>query len=237
MSEEGLSIAQMMRRMAELGAPMEAILIAVEAIEAAQSKDDERKRKDRERKRAKAADLDASEEFPRKIHGTGAEIPPEIPHSTPSPKERSPTPPKEITPSPSSLRSVSVHAREAFAEFWQAYPKREGSNPRKPAEDKFIARVRSGVDPASIIDGARAYAASMAGNDPRYVAQAVTWLNQERWKDEHRPPTPPRPPPRGNAPRSYVEIAQQLIEEENRAADRNHSTGVVIDLAAASGGR
>lgn len=77
-------------------------------------------------------------------------------------------------------------------QFWKAYPQRAGANPKKPARDKFVALVKRGVDPAEIIAGARAYA-----SDPEtkigtgYVATAVVWLNQERWKDAYSTGGPP----------------------------------------------
>jgi hypothetical protein len=75
---------------------------------------------------------------------------------------------------------------QACLDFWQAYPKRDGSNPKTPALDKFQKLVKSGESPAEIIEGARRYAARFAksGDDRKFVAQAVTWLNQRRWEDE-----------------------------------------------------
>lgn len=93
----------------------------------------------------------------------------------------------------SSLCSDS--AREAFQEFKFAYPKRTGSQPWMPAEKKFLEHVKRGVDPAEIITGARAYAGSPAASDPQFVAQAVTWLNQARWKDEYHPADSSTGPP------------------------------------------
>lgn len=74
-----------------------------------------------------------------------------------------------------------------FDLFWSIYPKREGANPKEPARRKFATWVAAGVDPEAINTGARSYAASVAGGDARFIAQAVTWLNQRRWQDEHKP--------------------------------------------------
>jgi hypothetical protein len=86
----------------------------------------------------------------------------------------------------SSLRSDSVHAPvdDEFAVFWAAYPKREGSNPKEPARQSYQRARRRGVTAPELLEGARQYAAKMAGEPRRYVAQAVTWLNQSRWRDE-----------------------------------------------------
>ncbi len=71
-----------------------------------------------------------------------------------------------------------------FEEFWKAYPKRKGANPKAPAEVKFLKWVAAGVHPLDIIDGAMAYArSSMDIIGTPYVAQAITWLNQRRWED------------------------------------------------------
>jgi hypothetical protein len=82
-----------------------------------------------------------------------------------------------------------------FEIFWRTYPHRgEYPDPKKPARLKFEAAVKQGADPAAIIVGAERYRAAVEANgtDARYVAQAQTWLIQERWKDCHEAPEPPR---------------------------------------------
>lgn len=74
-----------------------------------------------------------------------------------------------------------------FDAFWLAYPSRGGHpNPKKPALTKFQAAVKRGVDPAEIVAGAERYAQHVAGagTKSQFVAQAVTWLTQERWADK-----------------------------------------------------
>jgi len=94
-----------------------------------------------------------------------------------------------VNPKPSiTINEPSIHTVDRFAEFWSVYPKREGSNPRKPAHTKYLKAVKAGTNPDDIINGARAYAnhcRSKGSEGTVYVAQAVTWLNQERWTDEH----------------------------------------------------
>lgn len=70
--------------------------------------------------------------------------------------------------------------------FWPAYPKRDGANPKTPAQKAFIAAVKSGAKPEDIIAGAERYRSGLRGKGQEgtvYVAQAVTWLHQSRWKD------------------------------------------------------
>ncbi|MBR1236860.1 hypothetical protein [Bradyrhizobium sp. AUGA SZCCT0182] len=55
-----------------------------------------------------------------------------------------------------------------FDAFWSEYPRRDGPNPRKPAEQRFDALVKSGLDPEF---------------GTRFIPQAITWLNQQRWSD------------------------------------------------------
>src|SRR5699024_7918787 len=75
---------------------------------------------------------------------------------------------------------ASADASDRFEEFWKAYPKRSKANPKKPAREKF-ERITKTVDPQILIDAAKAYAKSEEGNDPKFIAQTQTWLNQERW--------------------------------------------------------
>jgi Helix-turn-helix domain len=85
---------------------------------------------------------------------------------------------------------------EQFERFWRSYPSRAPyPNPKKPARQKFHAVIRRGVDPDDIVRGVEAYSAAVqaTGTDPRFVAQAVTWLNQERWTDHQAPAALPMP--------------------------------------------
>ena len=87
-------------------------------------------------------------------------------------------------------RSVAAATRpdvsDLFEEFWKAYPRREGPNPRKPAEQKFSALVKTGVDPAIMVSAVKQLAADEGRRGQigtRFIPQAVTWLNQQRWTD------------------------------------------------------
>lgn len=83
-----------------------------------------------------------------------------------------------------------------FDEFWLAYPSRSGPNPKKPASQRYASAIQHGVDPDLIIGAAKRYADAirLAKTDLKFVAQAVTWLNQERWNDQPKlPPQTARP--------------------------------------------
>jgi hypothetical protein len=80
----------------------------------------------------------------------------------------------------------TVRAPSRFDEFWQAYPRRDGPNPRKPAEVKFNALVQTGLDPEMLIAAVCKLASDEAarGNvGTRFIPLASTWLNQQRWAD------------------------------------------------------
>jgi hypothetical protein len=87
------------------------------------------------------------------------------------------------------IRAVALATRpsdDLFDEFWKVYPKRDGANPKEPARKRFRAAVRSGADPPAIIAAARRYADECRAKQQErtpYVAQAMTWLNQQRWGD------------------------------------------------------
>jgi hypothetical protein len=78
-----------------------------------------------------------------------------------------------------------------FETFWRAYPSRAShANPKKPAAQKFELAIKRGIVPAVIIRGAQNYAEIVRreGTEPRFIAQAQTWLHQERWTEYQRSP-------------------------------------------------
>ncbi len=113
-----------------------------------------------------------------------------------------------------SLRSHTVHTQD-FEEFWEAYPKRDGSNPKALAKKKFKEAVRSGVKPQAIILAAEqlaAYHQSKNQIGSQYVPHAATWLNQRRWEDHANNS--------GfvNGKSDWLRAREQEIEEEERKA-------------------
>lgn len=114
--------------------------------------------------------------------------------------------------------------RDDFESFWQAYPRRAGSNPKKTATIAYL-KARKIAPHAEIMAGLERYTASLTDqiNTP-YVAQAVTWLNQERWTDEHNPS-------RKKAKQSATDTAAEHLEALasltglGHVADRGTSAG------------
>ncbi len=106
--------------------------------------------------------------------GSSASGPPEAQH-----------PPNGVTNGTTERKhTVASVSDQQFQNFWRTYPSRgRHSNPKKPARAKFDAALKRGVAAADIVRGAQNYAGYVEreGTDHKYVAQAQTWLTQERW--------------------------------------------------------
>ncbi len=104
--------------------------------------------------------------------------------------------------------------------FWPTFPKRDGSNPKKPARDKFIRIVVNGENPEAILAGAERLAQDLRRQGKLgsvYVPQCITWLNQHRWGDD---PAPRGPRHRDqNRPQSFFDVA---MNELNGGDDERH---------------
>jgi hypothetical protein len=75
-----------------------------------------------------------------------------------------------------------------FSEFWQAFPKRDGDNAEAPARAAWRKAIAKGASPTAIVAGAKSYAATVAGREPKYIASAPRWLSEERYANA----TPPK---------------------------------------------
>lgn len=79
-----------------------------------------------------------------------------------------------------TARRSAAAAPERFGEFWAAYPRRSDKGHARTAYAKALKKVGA----ETLIVGAKKYAESVAGTEPRFVALPATWLNGERWADE-----------------------------------------------------
>jgi hypothetical protein len=217
-----MSLALTISSMTAAGCNAEQINAVVQAHEAEReqiaaekrAKKTAQKRKERERMSPYVA---ATDNDIVRQEATGGDNPP--------PKEIPPIPPKEITPPSRELRSLeSSRARAAFVEFKKIYPKRSGAQPWTPAEKKFLTVCREGISPDEILAGAAAYARSEAADDPKFVAQAITWLNQKRWADDY-PPRLARDGPNGhgrtNGTTAFVMSVLEDIENDKRRREES----------------
>jgi hypothetical protein len=116
-------------------------------------------------------------------------------------------------------KSTRPDVKSKFDEFWKEYPRRDGANPKAPSFKKFRAALASGTDPDEIIAGAKRYAAEMRAKGQEkspYVAQAMTWLGQQRWGDYGEP----EPAAASSAPDLYFQqdTPQFIAWEAHRRA-------------------
>ncbi|WP_300733755.1 hypothetical protein [Pseudomonas sp.] len=84
------------------------------------------------------------------------------------------------------VKNISNNTSDStFETFWSIYPRRVG----KGAAVKAFEKAARGTDPivinAAVLDHAAAWRA--AGTEPRHIPHPATWLNQQRWLDEHLP--------------------------------------------------
>jgi hypothetical protein len=82
---------------------------------------------------------------------------------------------------PSSSRKREEYDDPAFAEFWNAYPRKVG---KRAAWKAYLAAAGRGTDPAKIAKAALRYAEQRAGQPDKFTAHPATWLNQGRYDDE-----------------------------------------------------
>lgn len=124
-----------------------------------------------------------------------------------SPLLSSPTPPTNNPLPQSSLRSVSVQAREVFASFWTVYPKRTN---RKAAFAKLETALKAGVDPEKIIGAAQRYSDYVRFTEPQFIKAPDAWLNAGKYDDE-LPDEPPHARARAG-PRPTSAVVEMLNE-------------------------
>jgi Helix-turn-helix domain len=123
----------------------------------------------------------------------GAKEPVNEPVSEPvSESPPTPQPLAELFRLEASEETLSVS--EAFERWWATYPRKVAKEAARRAFGTILKDKRATF--AQLMDGAAAYAASRAGQDPRYTAHPATWLRGGRWADEPTPvplPAPTRP--------------------------------------------
>jgi hypothetical protein len=98
---------------------------------------------------------------------------------TPSPSSPH-TPQLPLTPN--SEPDGSESDGSGFDEVRAAYPRRDGDDPRKPAERAYRAALKRGATPAGLLEAARRYAAQHP-EPTRFIPRMSTWLSEDRWKD------------------------------------------------------
>lgn len=186
-----MSMSDLIQSMADAGAPMEAILIAVRALEARDNADADRRAKAAERKRLERARRDG--------HAT-------VTGQSQTKKEIPPTPPKEKN------NNISITREAEFSEFWAAYPRKVA----KPGALKAFRKARDKADMAEIMAGLGRY----QSQKPEYAdwRHPATWLNDEGWADDYGPPQS-KPPGNRSKPNTGQDAMIDALRNFSNEAD------------------
>lgn len=119
------------------------------------------------------------------------------------------TPQQPLTPNSEANASESAAPSVGFEDFWQAFPRREGDNPRKPAELAWSRAIKRGATPNGLLDAAEAYRRQNPA-PTRFIPRASTWLNEDRWRVE---------PTSSEVPRAGVVPSMFVREEDDRTPE------------------
>lgn len=221
-----MSIAALIRSMADAGAPAEAIALAVEAIEAAQGTVIRQREVARDRKRRQRSHgRDDSVTVTGQSRDTDETVTPSAPSLSPPPQ----TPPPHTHPrgdiyNPRAKAGPKVLA-ESFATFWAVYPKRKAKDAAERAFSKAMARIDDADPLAVILAGIER---AMPGwDDPQFIPHPATWLNAGSWNDD-----PPAPRTLTVRPANARTDAKLAARHENYAASWSGSEQAAGILAA-----
>lgn len=124
----------------------------------------------------------------------------------------------QVSPNPPPYSPPALEKPDlGFGEVWDAYPRRLGTNSRKNAETRYRAAVKSGCEPAAILDGVRRYAAqcdATGKTGTEFVKAAEAWLNGRLWECSYELTAPSRSPPPRQARRNTA------LDDLNDLTDR-----------------
>lgn len=118
---------------------------------------------------------------------------------------------------PKTEKDISVDFD--FEEFWAAYPRRNGPNPKIKAREKYAQARRAKVSHETLMAGVNKLAASRKGEDPKFTPQAATWLNQRRWEDDN------------SIADSIPDVSQEFFDEIANGYPGVVDPGVRLELA------
>lgn len=178
-------IADLVRKLGAAGCTIEQIAVAVEMAE------QEANEKQQKRRRA-AADRQARWRDKRHVTSVGVtecDVTEQVSPLSPSPSSPLLPPNNPLPLSPLPLSSTVADATRRtidsdFQEFWKAYPKRDGANPKAPARKAFLAALKAGTEASEITEGARRCSARDRDKiGTPFIPQAVKWLRDRRWED------------------------------------------------------
>jgi uncharacterized protein YdaU (DUF1376 family) len=121
---------------------------------------------------------DKQREIAGKPRKNNAQRQPEPSQSEPEPEIR------EANASLSVARSgpTSTEVSRGFAAFWAIYPKRVGKDAAAKSFAGAMKRIQSAEPLAVILSGLER--ALPGWDDPQFIPNPTTWLNQGRWEDD-----------------------------------------------------
>jgi uncharacterized protein YdaU (DUF1376 family) len=119
-------------------------------------------------------------------------------------------------PNPPGGKSDEEHP--SFVALWSAYPKRPGSS-RASTLKAFMARIREGVAPETMLFGVRAYAAycQKAVSDPKHIKQPETFLGPGQHYLSDWSYTPPEP---GISYARHQDVDNSAVAKTRRASEQ-----------------
>lgn len=100
-----------------------------------------------------------------------------------------------------------------FEKFIDAYPGDVATKPALAAWAEAVKRTKG--KPQLIIDGALRYGEHfrLSGKEPRFIRNAVKWLNEDGWLDELKAPPRASPPTRAS---EHMQLANRLAAQEQQ---------------------
>ena len=103
---------------------------------------------------------------------------------------------------------------DQFDAFWAAYPRKIA----KGAARRAFAKALKMAPFEDIMAGLERYTALRVGQAPQFTCHASTWLNQERWTDEHDMATAMsrRKEPTATEKEAYERWRLKMIEKYER---------------------
>jgi hypothetical protein len=166
-----MSIALTVKHLLACGASHEAVVKAVEEIEAAS------KSRERDRKRAYREQLSQD----RRDNGTEIPTPLSINNNikniSPRGSRGSGTNPRALGTNP---RAEPCPWMPSFEQFYEVYPRKKAKGSAKKAFKNALNRTTA----EEILAGVKRYAAECIGREAQFIKMPATWLNADCWLDE-----------------------------------------------------
>src|SRR5262249_13893495 len=91
-----------------------------------------------------------------------------------SPNSASPVSKKDSRGKGRIRKKAQADPAESFEDFWAVYPRKVA---KEAAARAYAAAIKRGVEPQTLIEGAKRYAVERKGQDPKYTKHPATWLH------------------------------------------------------------